>query len=567
MSHTHPNQAKPRSDPQGEPYVRERIMAHPEGTMATAPTVAGHRRDQRPAPATAAGNAHDASYMADQIRAEAPDADQRHPPALNEPPMGPTRPPLEQRQQPVAQLTPADDRADASADELAYAAATTRQRLDARIERLAFELKPQSLVRRTLGGSSVATNQDIKDRFTASAKTTLHQQKEDMLRKIKKNPIGLSLLATGLAWILFSKDDRKLIGRGHEARDRRSQGGTTAAGGYYAYGGPRYAGVSTADEARTSVPTQFDGQQGHAAQADTDQPGQAMNPGQAAAYGTTPRYTRSGHSRTGLHLRDKLKNRAASRTRTGRHLRDQLFTRASAAKSTIKQAANELATGTTAAGTRVRETGSHVAHRTSEHASQLAGRISDAASAATETVGSAATHTAQAAREGVSHSAHTVGDATAATGRWVKETSRERPVAVAIGAIAAGLLIGSLIPASRKENEWFGEYSDETREALQRKAEAAKRAATSTLQERGQDTNLTERAGAVVGAAVEAAKGTVMETANQVTEEVKSAAGEVLEEAKSAAIEEAHEQKLHPEDVTEDVKAAATEAADSAKQA
>jgi len=55
----------------------------------------------------------------------------------------------------------------------------------------------------------------------------------------------------------------------------------------------------------------------------------------------------------------------------------------------------------------------------------------------------------------------------------VQEYVAENPMVVGIVGLAAGLLIGALLPRTRKENETFGEWADEVREQGMRYAQDA----------------------------------------------------------------------------------------------
>jgi hypothetical protein len=50
---------------------------------------------------------------------------------------------------------------------------------------------------------------------------------------------------------------------------------------------------------------------------------------------------------------------------------------------------------------------------------------------------------------------------------------REQPLVLGALAVAAGALIGAMIPATRKEDEWIGEHSDQAAERLREQARHA----------------------------------------------------------------------------------------------
>ena len=48
--------------------------------------------------------------------------------------------------------------------------------------------------------------------------------------------------------------------------------------------------------------------------------------------------------------------------------------------------------------------------------------------------------------------------------RTVEDFVQENPIMVGVAGLAAGLLVGALIPGTRRENQVFGQYADEVRE-------------------------------------------------------------------------------------------------------
>ena len=88
----------------------------------------------------------------------------------------------------------------------------------------------------------------------------------------------------------------------------------------------------------------------------------------------------------------------------------------------------------------------------------------DAAKSATEAVRSTAS-------DAYGRASQTVGDARRRSAahvtrhrRGVEAFVEENPVMVGVVGLAAGLLIGALLPTTRRENQVFGRYADEVRE-------------------------------------------------------------------------------------------------------
>ncbi|WP_375459382.1 hypothetical protein [uncultured Enterovirga sp.] len=55
--------------------------------------------------------------------------------------------------------------------------------------------------------------------------------------------------------------------------------------------------------------------------------------------------------------------------------------------------------------------------------------------------------------------------------RTVESFVEENPIMVGVVGVAAGLLIGALLPGTRRENQYFGRYADEVRDQGMRYAQ------------------------------------------------------------------------------------------------
>jgi hypothetical protein len=122
--------------------------------------------------------------------------------------------------------------------------------------------------------------------------------------------------------------------------------------------------------------------------------------------------------------------------------------------------------------------------RAEEFVSEQKDKVTGAVSGAKDTVVSKASRVVPS-RETIRHGAHRVSD-----------TAQSNPVGMAVGAAAAGFLVGMLVPSTRVEDDRIGEMADQVKdkvsdagqEALERGravAGEAKDAAVETLRDRG----------------------------------------------------------------------------------
>lgn len=67
--------------------------------------------------------------------------------------------------------------------------------------------------------------------------------------------------------------------------------------------------------------------------------------------------------------------------------------------------------------------------------------------------------------------------------RQVESFVEENPVMIGVAGLAAGLLIGAMLPGTRRENQVFGRYADEARREGVRYAQAVAEQGKSILEE------------------------------------------------------------------------------------
>jgi hypothetical protein len=124
--------------------------------------------------------------------------------------------------------------------------------------------------------------------------------------------------------------------------------------------------------------------------------------------------------------------------------------------------------------------------RAEDFVSEKKNKLTEKVAGAKDTVTSTVSH-AVPSREGIKQKSQSLAD-----------TAQSNPIGTAVGAAAAGFLVGMLIPSTRVEDERVGEVADRVKdqasemghEALERGkevAQEAKEAAVETVRERGRE--------------------------------------------------------------------------------
>ena len=141
-------------------------------------------------------------------------------------------------------------------------------------------------------------------------------------------------------------------------------------------------------------------------------------------------------------------------------------------KETIRHRAADVGHRVADVGHRVNETASSISHRVRDTASNVGHRVTDTAHTVASRTRDTAVHASARARD----------------------TYIEHPIAVVLGALGLGIAAGLAIPASRREDQWFGSTRDELlrkareagEETLERGKSAAQAAAQCVKQEAGE---------------------------------------------------------------------------------
>lgn len=182
----------------------------------------------------------------------------------------------------------------------------------------------------------------------------------------------------------------------------------------------------------------------------------------------------------------------------------------------IEQTRRNLSRDVNALGESV--TPSHVARRQADKLKDRAGDLKD------RVMGSAS-DTGSAASDRVSGLASDVGDRTHDAASSVKQRARGNPLAAGLIALGAGWLLGSLLPASQKEQELS--------ETVKEKAAPVVEAAQSTVKDVASEAG--EHLKAPASEAVDAVKEQAQASAENVKQEAKQATTDVRDSAAESA--------------------------------
>lgn len=241
---------------------------------------------------------------------------------------------------------------------------------------------------------------------------------------------------------------------------------------------------------------------------------------------------------------------------TARHAGARTREMASGAAESAREMASQAGSAVSSAASTVGDMASRAGGTISDAASRAGHAMSDMASTTRETTG----EWVHQAREGAAHLGHRVQSGTVRMGRQVRQqvrdtvdSSRETlddaiedyPLAVAAGCLGLGLLVGMILPRTRREDELMGERSDhlkdqarETGEDLlergQNLVQSTKSAVMEEVDEQGLSVgNLAEKAmhvaSKVAGAVSEAAKEEGLDV-NTLKGKVQQVAGRVKDE-------------------------------------
>ncbi|BAM03976.1 DUF3618 domain-containing protein [Phycisphaera mikurensis] len=416
----------------------------------------------------------------------------------------------------------ADDR---SPQEIDRDLRATRARIDRHLDELTRRANPINLAKSLLGGSSKrggagagglggTPGSDRSDDGDAAdggdGESTFAEVRDAVVDKARRNPIGLALIAGGLAWSLLVEDDRAVLGRARE--------------GYHA-ARDRAAGAMGGDDENT-----------------------IRRGRRVAVAGSAHPMMPSGRSTTGAYAVGGSGS-SSSDDDGGPGVADRLKSAASAAGSRASSGADAAGNAASGFASSVGDAASGAAETVSDAASSIGGFLGSAASRL-RTRGSSGV---QAAGDTGSRVVGRGGDA----GSRLVEAAKANPLLAAGVAAGLGLLLGSLVPETQAEDELFGEKADELKGSARERAQEAAEQAKQKAMDAG------ER---VKEEALDAGS-RLADAATDAKEDLVHAASEELQNASEKAQDAVDEAVPPPSETEGKIDAAADRADDAAAEA
>lgn len=416
---------------------------------------------------------------------------------------------------------PTDDR---DATEIKQDIRRTRGAMDETLDELGERLNPRNLL------------DDVIDVFRSPSSRRSAKRAGDAAsdfagnlgRQVRDNPIGSTLVGAGLAWLAFGGSES---GRRHESRSEFDF--DDEQDGY------RDSGYCTDEDlilertystdpqgAEIVVPESYD-QEGSSESTFGQLSGKASSAAAAAGESAESAWEST---------KDTASTAASS-----------VADAASATGEAISDAASSVAGGVKSAASSVAGTASSVGSTSSDAArrayfqSRAAGRGAYRNTA--RTARSARTRAGSASRT----ASDQLSDAYAATRQRAERAHDEAPLALGLGIMAAGAIVGALIPRTRREDKWMGETSDEAIAGARHQAEM-----------------VYEQSEAAVQRTVETVKDSA-DSQGLTGDSLAERATRVAEAAASSVSEAAKEEGLHPKQLKDDAKSVANEGASQAK--
>jgi ElaB/YqjD/DUF883 family membrane-anchored ribosome-binding protein len=277
----------------------------------------------------------------------------------------------------------------------------------------------------------------------------------NVARRVKSNPLPLAMMAASLAWLMVSDSRRPRPEREVNDWDERELPPPeyVAARAYSPAGG-----VSSVNEQSTAWPTDpmLSGEFGSHSYADIpyDDESIAQHEQVHAAYVSvepTPGETAESY-----------RERQSDARATALGIKREAEEETSAFRSRVDRAYEELS-----------ERARRARHRVKDDASRLRDRARQSARQAR----SAAGHQADRARSAAVHARDVVEERAYRARQQAGEFYTDNPLVVGAIGVAAGALLGSLLPSSRVEDRWVGSAGDSVRHGAEKYAYSAMDAA------------------------------------------------------------------------------------------
>lgn len=420
----------------------------------------------------------------------------------------------------------------------------TRSEMDDTVDALAARLQPRHLLDDALdyfgrkgGSTSSATGESGGSSGSSGGSSTdfVKDAGSAVLKKLRQHPLPAVLMAAGAAWLFLEGDGDKVLKARARYKNWKDE--------------PEMYSGSYVD-ARTGQPydraTYGAGYEGGSSSSSSSSDGGNVAAAKDAASAAAGKAKTAASS-----LKDKASGVGSSITDAAGNLVDK----AKGAASSLADTASDYAgDARDAAG---------------DYAGQAKGVASSYASSASQTSRQAYEASLRKTQKGYAYSRDRFDDA-----------MREYPVAVGVASLAAGLLAGLLVPRTRREDELFGDYSDDLKgqatdlgrhayEEAKHVAEATYDSAISEAKKQGlTPEQLKEQGKQLADAAADQAQKHGL-TADRLAETVKHAGAEVksaAKDAKSAAADSADQAGATPSGIAGKVKSVIDAATHTAKE-
>ena len=477
----------------------------------------------------------------------AQEQDKLTPPPTPRPTAGSPRPIVGATPKPMATPSaPPPYPADTSSGRIKSDISETRSEMDDTVDALAARLQPRHLLDDALdyftgkGKPSTPTPSGVGSEDDSTSSTELLKNAGGaVVDKLRQHPLPAVLIAAGVAWLFLEGGDDKVTKARARYRNWKDE--------------PEMYSGSYVD-------------------ARTGQPYDRATYGQEYRGGSAGGSTGSGGS-GGAGVFAGAKGAASDAA-----------SRASDAAGSAADKASGLASGladkASGAAGAVADTASDWATKARDMASGLTDSASSAASGAADSASSAAGYASRTSRQAYEASLRKTQKGYAYSRDRFDDALREYPVAVGVAGLAAGLLAGLLVPSTRREDELFGDYSDELKgeaadlgqhawQETKHVAEATYDSAMAEAKKQGlTPEQLKQQAKQFADAAADQAEKHGL-TADKLTESVKHAASEVksaASDAKDAARESAEQSGTTGSGLAAKVKKVVETATDTAKK-
>ena len=433
---------------------------------------------------------------------------------------------------------------DASSGRIKSDIAETRSEMDDTVDALAARLQPRHLLDDALDyfGRKGGSTSSAAESSGSSSTDFVKDAGSAALKKLRQHPLPAVLMAAGAAWLFLESDDDKVLKARARYRNWKDE--------------PEMYSGSYVD-ARTGQPydraTYGAGYEGGSSSGGSGKVAAAKDAASSAA---------SKASGKASDLAGKASGAASS-----------LADKASGVGSSITDAAGNLVDKAKGAASSLADTASDYAgdarDAAVDYAGQAKGAASSYASSATQTSRQAYEASLRKTQKGYAYSRDRFDDA-----------MREYPVAVGVASLAAGLLAGLLVPRTRREDELFGDYSDDLKDQAtdlgrhawqetKHVAEATYDSAVAEAKKQGlTPEQLKQQGKQLADAAADQAEKHGL-TADRLAETVKHAGAEVksaAKDAKDAAADSADQAGATPSGIAGKVKSVIDAATHTAKE-